>query len=111
MFSVRRHQKPQPGQSRTVRVEGRDIGGPVSIFLVDVDEGKGSALHMHPYAETWIVKKGEAEFTVGDQTIRGYPGDIIVAAANIPHRFVNVGQGPLDLVCIHASDSIIQQNL
>jgi quercetin dioxygenase-like cupin family protein len=111
MFTVRRHREPEPGQSRTVRFEGRDLGGPVSFFLVDAEPGRGSALHMHPYSETWVVRKGEAEFTVGGDKTRAYPGDIVVAAANIPHRFENVGAGRLELVCIHPSDTIVQTNL
>lgn len=42
MLAVLRHQDPQPGESRTVRFEGRDYGSQVSIFLVDADPGRGS---------------------------------------------------------------------
>jgi quercetin dioxygenase-like cupin family protein len=109
MFTVLRHKEPQPGQSRTVRFEGHDFGAQVSFFLVDAEPGRGSALHVHPYSETWVVRKGEAEFTVGDDRMRGYPGDIVVAAANIPHRFENVGADRLELVCIHPCDRIVQE--
>jgi mannose-6-phosphate isomerase-like protein (cupin superfamily) len=109
MFSILRHQEPRPGESRTLRFEGRDHGGQVSFFLVDNDPGQGSRLHVHPYSETWVVRKGEAEFTVGDATLRAYPGDIVVAAANVPHRFENVGSCRLELIGIHASDTIVQQ--
>jgi quercetin dioxygenase-like cupin family protein len=111
MFAIRRHQEPAPGQSRTVRFEGRDFGGEVSLFLVDAEPGRGSALHVHPYSETWVVRKGEAEFTVGGETTRGYPGDIVVAAANVPHRFENVGQDRLEIVCIHPNDMILQERV
>jgi mannose-6-phosphate isomerase-like protein (cupin superfamily) len=109
MFKILRHQEPQPGQSRTVRFEGRDFGSKVSFFLVDNEPGQGSALHVHPYPETWAVRRGEAEFTVGDDKIRAYPGDIVVAAANVPHRFENVGVGRLELIGIHPSDTIVQE--
>jgi len=108
MHTVVRHREPQPGASRTVRFEGRQHGGGVSFFLVDNEPGQGVALHVHPYSETWIVRKGEAEFTVGSETTRAATGDIVVAGANIPHRFENIGTGRLELVCIHASDRIIQ---
>lgn len=111
MFQVRRHQQPKPGESRVVRFEGRDFGAQVSFFLVDNDPGRGSALHTHPYPETWIVRNGEAEFTVGSEKTRAFPGDIVVAAANVPHRFENVGTGRLELVCIHPNDAIIQQTI
>jgi quercetin dioxygenase-like cupin family protein len=109
MFTVHRHQEPQPGQSRTIRFEGRDFGGAVSLFLVDAEPGRGSALHVHPYSETWVVRKGEAEFTVGGERTRAYTGDIVVAAANVPHRFENVGQDRLEIVCIHPNDMILQE--
>lgn len=108
MFNVRRHREPEPGQSRTVRFEGRDFGGQISLFLVDAEPGRGSALHVHPYSETWVVRKGEAEFTVGGERTRAYPGDIVVAAANVPHRFENVGRDRLEVVCIHPNDVILQ---
>ncbi len=111
MFQVLRARDQHVLPSGSVRFEGEQLGGPVSLFLVDAEPGRGSALHVHPYAETWIVRKGEAEFTVGGKTTRGYPGDIVVAAANIPHRFVNVGAERLELVSIHPSDRILQENL
>lgn len=30
------------------------------------------------------------------------PGDIVVGAANIPHKFLNVGDGRLEVICTHA---------
>ncbi len=111
MFAIRRHEQPQPGASRTVRFEGRELGGPVSVFLVHAEPGRGSHLHRHPYRETWIVRKGEAEFTVGSETVRARDGDIVVAAADLPHRFLNVGADDLELVCIHPSEVIVQENL
>jgi len=95
-------------KSRTIRFEGRDHGSPVSFFLVDNDPGKGSDLHMHPYPETWVLRAGTAEFTVGDEKIVGTAGDIIVAPANVPHRYINTGTGPLQMVCIHPGDQIVQ---
>lgn len=98
-----------PGASRTVRFEGHAHGSGVSFFLVDNDPGQGPGLHVHPYTETWIVRAGEAEFTVGRERTRARPGDIVVGAAGIPHKFINIGSARLEMVCIHASDQIIQQ--
>lgn len=109
MFSIRRHREPAPEASRTVRFEGRELGGPVSLFLVDAPPGHGSALHVHPYAETWVVRKGEVEFTVGEARTRALPGDIVVAAAHVPHRFENIGTERLEIVCIHPDETIRQQ--
>lgn len=105
---VRRHREPSPDASRTVRFEGRDFAAPVSFFLTDSAPGQGSGLHMHPYVETWVVQAGEAEFTVGDVRLHATTGDIVVAPADVPHRFCNVGADRLRLICIHPRDAIQQ---
>lgn len=109
MTNILRHQEPQPGGSRTVRYEGRELGGQVSLFLVDAEPGKKVGIHVHPYSETWVVRKGEVEFTVNGEKTRAYPGDIVVAGAHEPHGFENIGDGRLEIVCVHANDTIIQQ--
>jgi len=111
MLNVLRVRDQRPAPHRTLRFEGRELGGPVSFFLIDADPGRGSLLHLHPYAETWIVRSGEAEFTVGGDTTRAYAGDIVVAPAEIPHRFLNVGDGRLELVCIHPNERILQEDV
>lgn len=108
MFHVRRHAEPAPGQSRTVRFEGVELGSEVSFFVVSAEPGGGPGLHVHPYAETWLVRSGVAEFTVGEATTRGFAGDIVVGPANVPHRFENVGEDRLEIVCIHPRDTIQQ---
>lgn len=109
MFQLIRRADQQQFSNRTIKFEGQPYCGQVSFFLVDNEPGQGSKLHVHPYTETWIVRSGEAEFTVGGETTRAEAGDIVVAAPEVPHRFVNVGDGRLELVCIHASDRIIQE--
>ena len=111
MDGVIRHREPDPGGSRTVRFEGQSHGSGVSFFLVDNDPGQGPPLHVHPYPETWVVRSGEAEFTVGADKTRAGVGDIVVGPPGIPHKFLNVGTGRLEVICIHASDTFIQDNV
>jgi mannose-6-phosphate isomerase-like protein (cupin superfamily) len=99
------------GKSRSARFDGRDHGSEVSFFLVDNLPGEGPGLHVHPYTETWVVRAGEAEFTVGRDSLRAGPGAIVVGPAHVPHKFVNVGTGRLELVCIHANATIVQEFL
>lgn len=108
---IRRRRPVVSGARRTVRIEGRELGAPVSMFLVDVDPGHGSSLHVHPYAETWVLRLGEAEFQVGEARLRAGAGDVVVGPAGTPHRFVNVGEGRLEMVCIHAAEAIAQEDL
>jgi mannose-6-phosphate isomerase-like protein (cupin superfamily) len=108
MFHVipRAEQNQRP--NRTILFEGAQYDTPISIFLIDNEPGQGPALHTHTYSETWIVRSGHAQFTVGLETLDATVGDIIVVNPEMPHRFVNTGPGRLELTCIHASERVIQ---
>ena len=91
------------------RFEGYRYGDVnVSFFLVDTPPDSGPVLHTHPYEEIFVVQEGEATYTVGDDTIVVSAGQIVVAPANVPHKFVNSGSGPLRQVDIHPSARIQQ---
>ena len=94
------------------RFEGHRYGDvDVSFFLVDSPPGGGAVLHTHPYQEVFITLEGNATFTVGDETIEVGAGQIVVAPAGVPHKFVNSGTGPLRQVDIHPSGRIQQVNI
>jgi mannose-6-phosphate isomerase-like protein (cupin superfamily) len=91
------------------RFEGYRYGDVnVSFFLVDTPPGTGPVLHTHPYEEVFVVQEGEATYTVGDAEIEVSAGEIVVAPAGVPHKFVNSGTGPLRQVDIHPSERIQQ---
>jgi quercetin dioxygenase-like cupin family protein len=86
------------------RFEGYLHGGvDVSFFLSETPPGKGPRLHTHPYDEVFVVHEGELTFTVGENTVRATAGQIVVAPAGAPHRFVNSGDGPARHTDIHTS--------
>ena len=94
------------------RFEGYRYGDvDVSFFLVESPPGGGAVLHKHPYEEVFVTLEGEATFTVGDATIEAGAGQIVVAPAGVPHKFVNSGSGPLRQVDIHPSGRIQQVNI
>jgi mannose-6-phosphate isomerase-like protein (cupin superfamily) len=94
------------------RFEGHRYGDvDVSFFLVDSPPGGGAVLHTHPYEEVFLTLEGEATFTVGDATIEVGAGQVVVAPAEVPHKFVNSGTGPLRQVDIHPSGRIRQVNI
>ena len=99
------------GTDRTVLFEGRDHGSQVSFFLVDNAPGQGPRLHRHPYTETWIVQSGSGLFLADGQEVRPDVGDVLVVAPGTAHKFVNIGRDRLQLVCIHASAELIQEDL
>jgi mannose-6-phosphate isomerase-like protein (cupin superfamily) len=94
------------------RFEGHRYGDvDVSFFLVESPPGGGAVLHTHPYEEVFVTLEGQATFTVGDATIEVGAGQVVVAPAEVPHKFVNSGTGPLRQVDIHPSGRIRQVNI
>jgi mannose-6-phosphate isomerase-like protein (cupin superfamily) len=80
---------------------GDEIGAGVSVIVVDAEPGEGPKLHRHSYREVFVVLEGEATFTLGDEQRVVHGGEIVVAAAGTPHKFVNSGSGRLRQVDIH----------
>lgn len=101
----------RPSTGGTVTFEGEPFGSGVSFFLVNNQPGAGPGLHRHPYSETWIVRSGKALFTADGEEIEAGPGDILVVGPDTPHKFKNAGDERLDIVCIHASPRMIQEDL
>jgi mannose-6-phosphate isomerase-like protein (cupin superfamily) len=96
----------------TVAFEGKPYGSGVSLFLIDYHQpGEGPVVHRHPYPETWIVRNGNARFTVDGEDVEAGSGDIVVVHAETPHKFKNMGPDRLDVICIHSSPQFIQEDL
>ena len=111
MHTVIRSGEIPRSRGGTLTFEGEPHGSGVSFFLVHNEPGAGPDLHKHPYAETWIVRSGKARFTADGEDVEAGPGDIVVVGAETPHKFKNAGSEPLDIVCIHASPRMIQEDL
>ena len=111
MHRVIRSGEIQPTPGGTIRFEGDSYGSGVSFFLVNNQPGTGPDLHRHPYSETWIVRSGNARITADGQNIEVGPGDIILVTPEPPHKFKNIGEDRLDIICIHASPRFIQEML
>jgi mannose-6-phosphate isomerase-like protein (cupin superfamily) len=107
MFHILRRGDQRQGAIAAVEFEGQPYGAGVSFFLGDLAPGKGPGLHKHPYAETCIVRSGQAAMTVDGEEVVAGPGDIVVIGPEAPHRFTAVGEDRLNMVCIHASDRFI----
>ncbi|MGH2582227.1 MAG: cupin domain-containing protein [Anaerolineales bacterium] len=99
-----------PGGS--LRFEGKEYNSGVSFFLIsDAPRRPGPPLYKHPYSETWILRSGKALFKAGDMEVEASTGDILVAEPNTPHKYRNICDTNLELICIHASPVMIQENL
>jgi quercetin dioxygenase-like cupin family protein len=99
-----------PNSGSTSEFEGYLYGDTeVSFILVDMQPGEGVRLHQHPYQEIFLLQEGVATYTVGTTTLEARAGQIIIAEAYTPHKFVNSGEGKLRQVDIHLSKRFITQ--
>ena len=111
MVNIIRAKDRPHAQGRTFLFEGQGHGSEVSFFSVDNEPGQGPVLHVHPYPETWMVISGSAVFIAGNETAEVTSNDIGVVPADTPHKYVNIGPGPLRMVCIHPNPTVIQVDL
>ena len=92
--------------------EGGRFGTNVSVMFYTTDKiGHGPRLHRHPYDEIFIVRQGRALFTVGEEQIEATAGQIVFGPADMPHKYVNLGPGRLEMTDLHVTDRFIQENL
>jgi len=89
--------------------EGYDHDAGVSFIVIDAPPGSGPKLHKHPYEEVFVVQEGEATFTAGDDVIEAHGGQIVVLPGEVPHKFVNSGDGRLRQIDIHANECFITE--
>jgi mannose-6-phosphate isomerase-like protein (cupin superfamily) len=83
-------------------VELGERGANLCIVFNRLEEpGGGPRLHSHPYSETFIIREGRALFTVGDKQLIAEAGQIVIVPAGEPHRFSNLGPGPMESIDIH----------
>ena len=110
MHGVIRARELQPSPRGHDHVRGRAprLGG--LVLPRSTRAGAGPGLHKHPYSETWIVRSGRARFTADGEEVEAGPGDIVVVGPE-PGKFKNLGPDRLDVICIHASPRMIQEDL
>lgn len=102
---IRRSDGRADGEHWTENHHDLPGGAAVSlIFESTPHAGEGPRLHLHPYAETFVIRRGGAEFTVGDDRVVATAGSIVVVPANTPHKFVTLAGG-YEAVHIHAASS------
>jgi len=82
--------------------QGGAFGSNVCVIANRIEaKGGGPRLHKHPYAEIFVVREGRGRFTIGDASIEADAGQILVCPADTPHKFENLGPGPLETIDIH----------
>ncbi|HET9871606.1 MAG TPA: cupin domain-containing protein [Propionibacteriaceae bacterium] len=89
----------------------QDLPGAANISMIlesTTEAGVGPRLHQHPYAETFLIRRGSATFTIGSEQREGHAGQIVVVPANTPHKF-KTAIGGYEGVHIHASVRFITE--
>ena len=97
------------GEDWTENYEQLPGGAGISIILESTTrEGVGPRLHRHPYAETFIIRRGSATFTVGTAEVVGHAGQVLVVPGATPHKF-RTGPDGYEAVHIHANDRFVTE--
>lgn len=96
-----------PGDGSTFDFEGAQYDTDVSFIWVDMQPGENVRLHSHPYKEVFIIQDGQSTFTLGAETLVAHAGQIIIAPADVPHKFFNSGATPLRQIDIHVARHVV----
>jgi quercetin dioxygenase-like cupin family protein len=75
----------------------------LTLIVGETEPGQGIALHSHDYEELFLIHAGVGTYTVGDDTVKAGPGDIVIVPSGVPHRFINNAQEPLRHTAVHSS--------
>ena len=66
---------------------------------------RASSLTATPTRSTPYVLEGEAEFVMGDETVRLGPGSYVAAPVGVVHGFRNVGDRELRMLNVHTPNT------
>jgi mannose-6-phosphate isomerase-like protein (cupin superfamily) len=96
-----REEIPEVDFSR--ELEGDQVGVPASVIFVDAAPGEGPGLHVHSYAELFLVIEGQSAFSDGENERIVPAGAIVIVPPEQPHAFHNPGPERLRQIDIHLS--------
>lgn len=68
--------------------------------------GRAAPMHHHNCCEQVLIIEGDAEVEVGGKKTRLGPMDTSYIPAEVPHRFNNVGSGPLTILWIYGATHV-----
>lgn len=102
---VNRSNPQDGGENWTENYENLPGEAGISIILEStLEAGHGPRLHKHQYAETFIIRRGSATFTIGETEVVGRAGQILVVPPDTAHKFVT-GPGGYEAIHIHANST------
>jgi mannose-6-phosphate isomerase-like protein (cupin superfamily)/rhodanese-related sulfurtransferase len=83
-------------------------GVDISMFVTRTPPGRAVELHVHPYAETFLLLEGRGRWTRGEEVVELEPEGMLVVPPETPHGFRNVGDVPLLVVSVHERGTLRQ---
>ena len=86
----------------------RRAGVDVSIFVTRTPPQRAVELHVHPYAETFLLLEGRGRWTMGDEVVELEPEQMLVVPPDTPHGFRNIGEVALLVVSAHERGTLSQ---
>lgn len=87
------------GTEVTVRLPTSGADGLYALVEMRHQPNRGPARHVHPRGpETFYIIEGDYTFYLGDDERTAGPGDVVVAPAGVPHRYVSGASGGRALI-------------
>ena len=83
-------------------------GVDITMFVTKTPPGACVELHVHPYAETFLLLRGRGRGTFGDEVRELEPEQMLVVPPETPHGFRNIGDEPLLVVSVHERGTLQQ---
>jgi quercetin dioxygenase-like cupin family protein len=92
----------------TTLLVGKDRCGPVNFTsgLTRFPAAKKVPIHHHNCAEQVTLLEGDAEVEIDGERTRIKQYDTTYIPAGKPHRFINVGDGPMLILWIYDTDEV-----
>ena len=78
----------------------------VTTGVTEFAPGTGIPLHTHNVEESVLILEGEATATIGDEEYALVAGDATWVPADIPHRFVNRGNGRMRIYWVYGGRDV-----
>jgi quercetin dioxygenase-like cupin family protein len=88
------------GDTYTVLLSSSDTAGRFCLIDMHIPPGGGPPPHRHDFEETFILLEGEMEATFRGARSIVKAGETVNIPANAPHRFHNISDKPVRLLCI-----------
>ncbi len=89
-----------------------DMGECFQVKRITVKSGASLSLQMHHYrAEHWIVVKGVAKVTNGDQVLLLNENQSTYIPIGVKHRLENPGSEPLEMIEVQSGDYLGEDDI